>query len=146
MRAEIINSIIEEQKKIITNLEESVDRYKSASNLDDDNTHDPEDFSHQDEAKDMQLRFEQRLNEAKLNLDAISDSTNNVHTEIENGALIETPDNFIFIGISLPIFKHNGKDIITISGQAPIFQELKGKKVNDSITIGNNSHTIITIY
>lgn len=146
MKTEIINLIAEEQKKIIANLEESVSRYKSASNLDDNNTHDPEDFSHQDEAKDMQLRFEQRLNEARINLDAISEMDNVIHTEIENGALVETQDNFIFIGISVPIFKHNGKDIITVSGQAPIFQELKGKKINDTLTIGNKSYTVLKIF
>ena len=67
-RNEIISKIIEEQQKIIENLQNSVNQYKSESDMDEDNTLDPDDFARQTEAKDMQLRFEKMLAEARQNL------------------------------------------------------------------------------
>lgn len=57
-REEILDKIIEEQQRVIDNLQQSVDRYKTASDLDEDDTSDPDDLARQTEAKDMQLRYE----------------------------------------------------------------------------------------
>ena len=67
-RADIIAVIIEEQKAVVDSLKQTVNRYKIASDLDEESTHDPEDFSHQTQAKDMQLRYEKTLKEAELSL------------------------------------------------------------------------------
>ena len=48
-REAIIKIIIEEQKVVIESLQKSVEQYKIASDLDEESTHDPEDFSHQTE-------------------------------------------------------------------------------------------------
>ncbi|MBW8361820.1 MAG: hypothetical protein K0M56_06475 [Kaistella sp.] len=145
-RTEIIERIIEEQKKIIDNLQESVNRYKSASDLDEDDTSDPDDYARQTEAKDMQLRFEKMLNEATQNLNLLDSEKEIPHTEIENGSLVETDKNYLYIGISVPVFKVEDKEVISFSGDAPVFQEIKGKKAGDKVKIGENSFEIKNIY
>ncbi len=142
---EIIKSIINEQNVVISTIENSVSRYKNASDIDENDSIDPEDFSHQDEAKEMQLRYEQILVQAKNNLDFLETYKNKESTKIELGSLIETEDLYIFIGISLQQFKLNGKNVIAISEEAPIYNSIKGKTIGEKITIGTIENTIISI-
>ncbi|MCB4234165.1 hypothetical protein LDL59_01015 [Kaistella anthropi] len=43
----ILEKLIAEQRKVIESLQQSVNQYKSASDMDEESTHDPEDFSQQ---------------------------------------------------------------------------------------------------
>lgn len=142
---EIIKSIINEQNVVISTIENSVSRYKNASDIDENDSIDPEDFSHQDEAKEMQLRYEQILVQAKNNLDFLETYKNKETTKIELGSFIETEDLYIFIGISLQQFKLNGKNVIAISEEAPIYNSIKEKTIGEKITIGTIENTIISI-
>lgn len=141
----IISQLIIEQSKVVENLQQSVDRYKIASDMDEESTHDPEDFSHQTEAKDMQLRFEKMLAEAEENLNFLNGEENAAHESVEKGSVIETDQSYLFVGISVPLFKIEGKDVISFSEEAPIFDEIKGKAIGDSFKIGDNSHVIKSI-
>ena len=85
-KAFILSSIIDEYQKVIDNLKASVERYKHESDIDEDNTLDPEDYARQTEAKDMQLRFEKMLNEAKQNLKFLEDSKSETKEIAEAGA------------------------------------------------------------
>ena len=145
-RKDIINKIIEEQKKVIESLESSVERYKVASDIDEESTHDPEDFSRQTEAKDMQLRYEKMLRNAESEMSFLEKETELSHETTENGSIIETGQNFYFVGISVPMIKLKEKQIISFSEDAPIFQSMKGKKVGDEVKIGDNKEVISSIF
>lgn len=142
---EVIKSIIKEQNVVISNIENSVSRYKNASDIDENDSVDPEDFSHQDEAKEMQLRYEQILVQAKNNLDFLETYKDKETTKIELGSLIETEDLYIFIGISLQQFMLNGKNVIAISEDAPIYNSIKEKTIGEKITIGTIENSILSI-
>jgi hypothetical protein len=114
---EVVSKIIEEQKTVIANLENSVSRYRTASDIDEHDSIDPEDFSHQEEAKDMQLRYEQMAIQAKTNLDILESYKNKNCATLVAGALVETEDLYLFIGISTPQFILNDKNVITIVTQ-----------------------------
>lgn len=145
-RKDIINKIIEEQKKVIESLESSVERYRIASDIDEESTHDPEDFSRQTEAKDMQLRYEKMLRNAESEMSFLQKETELSHEATENGSIIETEQNFYFVGISVPMIKLKEKQIISFSEDAPIFQSMKGKKVGDEVKIGDNKEVISSIF
>lgn len=145
-KSEILDLILVKQKQIISNLEQTIAHYHLDSNLDEDDTLDPEDYSHQDEASEMKFRLKEILNKAKTDYNFIQNNLNSVHQSIENGALIKIEENgYIFIGVSIPPFVANNNKIITISEKAPIFSNIKDLLVGDKITIGNKTYTIITI-
>jgi hypothetical protein len=144
-KKEVLHKIIDEQKKIIDNLQTSINRYKSAGNRDDNNTLDPEDYSHQDEAKEMKMRLEEILYKEQRDLNIIENCLNSKNNQIEKGALVETEQYYIFIGISIPRFNIDKKEVITISEKAPIFNTIKDKKVGNEITIGTQIIKIATI-
>lgn len=143
-KAKILSAIIDEQEKVINNLKASIERYKQESNMDEDQTQDPEDYSRQNEAKDMQLRYEKLLLTAQKNWNILEKAKSENYTEIEIGTLIETDKNYIFVGISLPVFKYEGKDVISVSEEAPVFQTLKSKTLGDTLELGNNNFKIIS--
>ena len=143
-KAKILSAIIDEQEKVINNLKASIERYKQESNMDEDNTLDPEDYSRQNEAKDMQLRYEKLLLTAQKNWNILEKAKSENYTEIEIGTLIETDKNYIFVGISLPVFKYEGKDVISVSEEAPIFKTLKSKKIGENLEFGKNIFKIIS--
>ena len=144
-RTDIINIIIDEQKVVIDSLKQTVDRYKTASDLDEESTHDPEDFSQQTQAKDMQLRYEKMLKEAEQAFVFLEDELKMTHDKIEKGTLIETNQNFLFVGISVPAFKFENKEVVAFSDHAPVFQNIKGKNKGDTVEIGSKSLQIIDI-
>ena len=143
-KAKILSAIIDEQEKVINNLKASIERYKQESNMDEDNTLDPDDYARQNEAKDMQLRYEKLLLTAQKNWNILEKAKSENYTEIEIGTLIETDKNYIFVGISLPVFKYEGKDVISVSEEAPVFQTLKSKTLGDTLELGNNNFKIIS--
>lgn len=142
-RKDIIQIIIDEQKEVVQSLMQSVERYKVASDLDEESTHDPEDFSHQTQAKDMQLRYEQMLKEAERNLDFLNNELNEKHETIEKGTLVETDQNYLFVGVPVPVFKFNEKDVVTFSDQAPVFENIKGKNTGDLVEVGKSKVKIL---
>lgn len=144
-RKDIINTIIDEQKKIVANLEVSVERYEHASDLDEDGTIDPDDLSQQTQYRDMLLRFTQLLDKAKKELEYLINETEEEHKIIEDGTLIETDKAYIFIGISVPKFNINDKVVYTISVEAPVYSKVKGKNIGDSIEFNQQEMKIISI-
>lgn len=145
-RKEILKKIAEEQVKIVENLQESVARYRTASDMDEDDTSDPDDYARQTEAKDMQLRFEQMLAAAKQNLAFIEAESKQPHTLAEEGAIVETGDHFFFLGSNVPHFTYDGKDVYCVTRETPVYKSIVGKNVGDEIQVGNQKAEITHIF
>lgn len=144
-KQKLLNKIIDEQQKIIENLEVNVERFRKASDLDEDSTLNPQDFSHQTEAKDMQLRFEKMLNSSRKDLNFLKNLSLEKLNRIEKGSMIETEKKYFFVGVSTANFKFENKEVICFSEEAPIFKKLKNKKIGDTFKIGENELKILNI-
>lgn len=141
----ILSKIEAEQQKVIDNLRNSVHSYRTESDLDEDNTVDPEDYSRQSEAKDMQLRLEKLLSIAEQNLTSVAAAKEKTFDSAESGALVITDGQYFYIGISLPPFKDGGKEIYSFSEDAPVFKAIKDKKPGETFEFGGKTLTITEI-
>lgn len=144
-KIKILEQIVKEQSKTLANLTASIQKYKSASDMDEDDTLDPEDYSHQGEAREMKMRMEQLLLKESKNLELIEKCLSIENEEVAFGALLDLDSKYIFVGVSIHPFSFEGKEVFSISTEAPIFQLIKGKKVNELIELGANSYTIKSI-
>lgn len=144
-KKEIISNIIEEHQKTIENLENSINKYTQASDLDEDNTLDPEDYSHQNEAEEIKHRFEQMVIQEKKNKEILSDFTTKSCQSIEPGAFVDLGELYLFMGISIHPFTINDINVHTISEDAPIYSLLKGKTIGDEIVLGSSTYSIKNI-
>jgi len=145
-RREILTKIIEEQKKIISNIKESVYRYTKASNIESEPTQDAEDLSPEVDFKEMQKRFEKLLKDAELNLDILLLELKVEPSPIvQKGSILEAEKMLLFMGISIPKFTFNTKEIICISVNNPIYKSVEGKKEGDLFRLGSHEYTIVNI-
>ena len=140
-RVNVLKLVIQKQKEVIENIEQSVLIYKADADLDEEDTMDPDDFSHQSESKDMQLRFEQHLKEENQKLKVLQSEL-----EEENSLqFIESENYIILLGLSIPLFKYN-KSIIGISEDAPIYSSLRKLTKGDELKLGNTTEKVEDIY
>ena len=145
-REEILNRIIEEHNNVIENLKNTVNRFNSESDLDENDTLDPDDFARQNEAKDLQMRYKQMLDLEEYAHRFILNEKEVNHTEVGEGAVLETELNFFFLGISIPHFTFEGKELFCITKESAIYKKLNNKKVGDSFEMGNKNFEIKNIY
>ena len=137
--------IVAELQAYIQQIENSVKRFKIATDLDDNDTLDPEDYVRQSEAAEMQLRYEQLLRQAKEMETFMLEHEQKEYTIILPGALVETEMYYIYVGISIPSFKWDDKTVITLSEKAPAYAKMRGKKAGDTIELGAKRHKILAI-
>jgi hypothetical protein len=137
-----IGAVLQEYKH---HIEDSISRYKLAAERDDDDTTDPDDLSHQAEAADLLLRFEQLLSEAHKQELSLSKHTKDKPNCIAPGALAVTKSHYVYIGISVPPFKFNGKTVITMSEKAPAYHNMQGRKRGEMLELGEYNNRIIAV-
>lgn len=144
-KEEIITALAQAQSNVVNDLRKAINVYESASDIDEDDTIDPEDFSHQTEAKDMQLRLEEKLKREENTLVVLNKFKNKPIQNIETGALVETDKYYFYIGVATHPLEINNKKVVGISQKAPIMAVLKGKKIGEEISVGNVNYIILNI-
>ncbi len=105
----------------------------------DDQSHHRQEERLREKLHDQVHNHQQHLEE----IEALSFSTSQV---VEPGAVIKVNDSYIVIAIADGNFKFDGKDFISISTKAPLYQCMKGKKKGDMCSFNNHDFTIEQIY
>lgn len=146
MKETILNQLLADLEKSVATFEERIQELKGVSDLDENSTKDPEDLSNQNVSKDMEMRYNVQLQQAKNDLTAVRQLSEKKNDTIAPGSLIETSQKWFFVGISSPAIDINGKELICFSTSAPIFSTLEGKKAGDSFKLGKDTYTISRIY
>lgn len=73
---------------------------------------------------------------------ALNNIENKGYTAVESGALVETDATSFLICTALREVNVDGKSVVGISIQAPIFQAIDGKKAGDSIDFNGTKFII----
>jgi hypothetical protein len=145
-RKDILDKIQHSLEKNLAELNQAVNDYESASNIDEGDALDPEDFSQQSEFKEMQMRMQIQLDQVNAQLERLEELANKKVSAIEAGAIVETKQNLIFIGVSFPAITVDGKELLGITTETPIYASLKGKAKGDTIKLGKEELTIMAIH
>jgi hypothetical protein len=138
--------LIELQRESIASLEEKIATTHSMVDVDESDTIDPEDLSHQTESGEAEQLFRQQLTKARIDLSVFEQLDMGPKSKVEPGAFVVTENfNFIVGGATTP-FDFEGKHIIGVSPDAPIYREMKELKVGDSFSVSGNAYTIREIH
>lgn len=141
----IIKTLFSIQDQIIVDLKERISAGKAASDMDENDTIDPEDFSHQNESVEMNQLLQVQLSKAERDRDKLYSIDFLEKTTIEEGALVKT-DHFSFIvGIASFPFTVEGKQYVGISKEAPIFAMMRDKKIGEKFSFANNNYEVVSI-
>ena len=129
----------------VRELNKSLEDYINASNLDEGDTIDPEDYSQQAEQKEMSYQMQIQLDKAQSGLSRLKDFSGKTFSVAKTGALIETDKNWILLGVSIPSLQVGNKELLGISPESPAFAVINGKTKGESFNLGKNSFTILEV-
>lgn len=137
--------LIEIQHASITELKEKIAAANSGADLDESDTIDPEDLSHQNESIHLKNVFDQQLAKAETDLASLMKIDFSKKDAAVPGALITTENFHFILGHAVIPFEYEGKRIVGVSVDSPIYPEIKGKHIGDQFTFLEKTYTIIEI-
>lgn len=141
----IKEKLFEQQENIIRELAEKVEMTHSMVDVDEDDTHDPDDYSHQYESGEMEQLIKVQLNKAKGNMERLKTIDFGEKDTVTPGALVQTPRFNFFIGFATVPFDVDGKHIVGISTESPIYSIMNGRKEGDKFSFSGINYEISKI-
>ncbi len=145
-RQDILDKIQLSLEHNLAELNQALNDYESASNIDEGDTLDPEDFSQQSEFKEMQMRMQVQLDQVNGQLSRLQELGTKKTNTVEAGAIVETSHHLIFVGVAFPAIHVGGKELLGITTESPIYASLRGKTEGDSISLGKEEYIITAIH
>jgi hypothetical protein len=143
MNKEALFQELREQKiKLILELKENVRNAHSTVDLDEIDTIDPEDLSHQHEGAELQQLFEEQLNRAEEDLLTLKHMDTTQKVEVLPGAVVFTKDFNFIVGIPALPFQFENTQFVGISMNSAIYTQMKGKHVGEEFKHAENKYTI----
>lgn len=126
-------------------LKANYEQFSTTADLDEADTKDMEDLSHQEEAHDMQLKIRQHLIELEADWHFLKGLALAANDSVEVGSLVKTDHHAFFIAVACHAIDVEGEKVVGISSKAPIFAQMQGKKVGDSFTFNETSYKILGV-
>ena len=146
-KGEILQEVIAHFEDTIANFSVSMDEHKQQYDLDETETTDPEDMSHQTVSRDMEMRLQLQADEARNNLALVKEFAGKDLNSVEYGALLETDKKWFLVGVSAPVqVLKSGKQLVSFSTEAPVYSKLEGLKEGESFELGNEKYKIKKVY
>jgi len=146
-KKKIINRLMHYQKTLIVEINKTIQSFQQGADLTEGEVIDPEDASFQNNAMDMLHSYQARLTSAENDLTKLENLFESENTEAVAGALVDAGNVLFYLGISTkPIILDDGKQLIGISLDSDIANQLHEKKPGESIPFGDSILTIKQIH
>ncbi len=142
----IKNYLLEQQAQLIAELKERTKTLHTMVDIDEDDTIDPEDYSHQYESQEMEQMIKVQQNRASRGLEVLASVDISPKQTVETGAIIETETLNFFIGYPTIPFEIEGKRFVGISTGSPIYAIMNGKRKGDQFSYAGKEYNIINIF
>ncbi len=142
----IKNFLLEKQSRLVTELKEQTQTIHTMVDIDESDTIDPEDYSHQYESQEMEQMLKVQLNRAERGLEVLASLDITPKTKVETGAIIQTDSLNFFIGYPTIPFDMEGKRYVGISAGSPIYTLMNGKRKGESFQYAGTSYNITNIF
>lgn len=144
-KTDVLAHLQQAQQMIVQELSDKMATVHSMVDLDETNTLDPEDYSHQYEAGEMEQLIRVQLNKARRQLEMFDALDFTAKTRVAPGAYIETDQFNCLVAYATPPFQVDGKTVVGISVDSPIYAAMLGKKAQDSFSFGGKTYQILHI-
>lgn len=135
-----VNRQIEKYQKEMDQIRESMENNDAHSDYDEDDTKGQllGDFEQYAEYLDNSRQMKEKLSRI---------DKNHYTEQIDFGSVVETSENYYFISVALgKIVLDEGSTVYAISTDAPIYQEMKGRKAGESFTFNDKEHKILNVH
>ena len=116
-KAKVKAQVEQIQSEVIKDLEQAYARDVTSADIDETETKDPEDFSHQGELNEMARRIELRLKNSQDELKYLQKLSSEARDTVGEGALVETNKYVFFVAIATHPFEIGGKTLPCATGR-----------------------------
>ncbi len=137
--------MIEQQEILLNNLNNIYSSYRKGADLDETDTIDPEDLSHEDEWSGDAQELKERIDNAQKDMDVIKSLPLKEFDEVTDGCVVFTPEINFIMGTAVAEFEFEDQRFIGIATDAPIYGTMQNLKAGDTFVFGDNQFTIETI-
>ncbi|SDR81775.1 transcription elongation factor [Gramella sp. MAR_2010_147] len=146
-KEELYHKCLETVNKQINKYQNEMDQIKESMENNDAHTDYDEDDSKGQLLGDFE-KYAGYLDNSRKMKEKISKIDRKHYTEeIDFGSVIETSENYYFISAALgQITLEEGSTVYAISTDAPIYQEMKGKKAGESFKFNDKEHKILNVH
>jgi transcription elongation factor GreA len=144
-KRKLLETLIAVQKEKIKELMERIGALSNDLDLDDNDTVDPEDLSHQSEAGEMLHLFRQQLLKSKADLTYLESLDSAEYASIQPGSIVTTQEFHFFIGHTFPPMNWKEGRLMGISTDSPFYAVLKTKQKGESFLFNNHEYSILSI-
>ncbi|MCP9200343.1 transcription elongation factor [Gramella sp. GC03-9] len=135
-----VNRQIEKYQKEMEQIRESMENNDAHTDYDEDDSKGQllNDFEKYAEYLDNSRKMKEKLSRI---------DPKHYSEQIDFGSVVETSDNYYFISAAIgKVVLDEGSTVYAISTEAPIYQEMKGKKQGDKFTFNGNEQEIQTVH
>lgn len=136
---------MEQQSVLVGELKEQTKTLHTMVDIDESDTIDPEDYSHQYESQEMEQMIQAQLRRASRGLEVLASLDISPKNKVETGAVIETESLLFLIGYATIPFEMDSKRLVGISTKSPIYALMKDKQQGDTFSYSGNEYTISSI-
>lgn len=141
----VLESLKKYQSELIDHLNKSVGATFSATDMDETDTIDMEDLSHQSEDTFLKQNLEVQLSHAERDMVKLNTIALDEKDHAMLGALVKTNHDVFFISIAAHPLDINNTHFVFLSEESPLYHEMRNKKVGDTFSFANKNYTITGI-
>jgi len=146
-KEELFYKCLDSVNRQIEKYQKEMDQIKESMENNDAHTDYDEDDSKGQLLGDFEKYAEYLNNSRKMKEKLNAIDKNHYTEEIDFGSVVETSENYYFISTALgKIILEEGSSVYAISTEAPIYQEMKGKKSGESFSFNDKEHKILNVH
>lgn len=134
MKKSIIEKLIAQKSQLLASMEEELQTRKEASDLDESDTLDPEDYSNQDVNTELRNFTETHVAQLKKDISELNEVIQHRSDSVDYGSLVVTEKNMYLIGFG---FNHldNHSNVFGVGKGSRVYNDLLGKKIGDKFQV-----------
>ena len=137
----LIRAVLAQKEELLKAIKTDVALHNSGLDLDEGDTLDPEDFSHQTESGEMKHLAENHRDMLESEIDQIKDLDEIAKEHVAFGSLVITENAQFLMGISFNHFD-NEPNLHGVGKGSPIFNAFIGKEKGDKAEVNGKTYLI----
>ena len=138
--------LIKMHEETLQRLRNEYASYQSGGNLNLEEVRDADDNSHREQAEEYLQAMERQIHQRENEIRMLRDLDFGPKTTVIEGSVALVNGHYYIIGIPACHFEFEGKHFISMSPDAPFYQELMDRNQNDSFIFNNMKFTIESIF
>ncbi len=144
MKKEVLEAILAELGKDASAYQSDLKTF-ATDDLDVNEQIEIDDISQKDQSADISDDLQAQAATLANTVSTVKSYLTISRNDCSPGALVETDEMYLLIGVSLPPMQINNKKVTGITEDSKIYPSMKGKKQGDTLQLGDRKYTILSV-